>query len=119
MSNILPESLHAMENQDNQPPDEPLRWWSLYSQELLDKAKGLIAKGFKMIETNDQAKDQIKLKCDEIKELCEKFDKAVQKREEDLKKAMDIHECLEMVKITTTTALFVLICTVIALIIKN
>ena len=50
-----------------------------------------------MIETNDQSKDQIKLKCDEIKELCDKFDKAAQKREEDLKKAMNIHECLEMV----------------------
>lgn len=52
-----------------------------------------------MIETNEQSKDQIKLKCSEIKTLCDKFHEAVQKREEDLKKAMDIHECLEMVKI--------------------
>ena len=37
------------------------------------------------------------MKCDEIKELCDKFDKAVLKREDDLKKAIDIHECLEMV----------------------
>lgn len=66
-------------------------------QELLDKAKGLIAKGLKMIETNEQSKDQIKQKCDEIKELCDKFDKAVEKREEDLNKAIDIHECLDMV----------------------
>ena len=67
------------------------------SQELLDKAKGVIAKGTKMIESNDQSKDQIKLKCDEIRELCDKFEKEVQKREDGLKKAMDIHECLEMV----------------------
>lgn len=66
-------------------------------QELLDKAKGLIDKGLKMIETNEHSKDQIKQKCDEIKELCDKFDKAVEKREEDLNKAMDIHECLDMV----------------------
>lgn len=65
--------------------------------ELLNKAKGLIAKGLKMIETNELSKDQIKQKCDEIKELCDKFDKAVEKREEDLNKAMDIHECLDMV----------------------
>ena len=67
-------------------------------QELLDKAKNLISKGTKMLENNEQSKDQIKLKCNEISELCNKFEKAVQKREEDLKKAMDIHECLEMVK---------------------
>lgn len=66
-------------------------------KELLDKAKGVIAKGTKMIESNDQSKDQIKLKCDEIRELCDKFEKEVQKREDGLKKAMDIHECLEMV----------------------
>ena len=66
-------------------------------QELLNKAKGLIAKGLKMIETNELSKDQIKQKCDEIKELCDKFDKAVEQREEDLNKAMDIHECLDMV----------------------
>ena len=51
-----------------------------------------------MIDTNEQAKDSIKMKCDEIRELCDKFDKEAQKREEDLKKAMDIHECLEMVR---------------------
>ena len=51
-----------------------------------------------MTETNEQSKDQIKLKCSEIKVLCDKLHEAVQKREEDLKKAMDIHECLEMVK---------------------
>ena len=51
-----------------------------------------------MMESNDQSKDQIKLKCDETRELCDKFEKEVQKREEDLKKAMDIHECLEMVQ---------------------
>lgn len=67
-------------------------------QELLDKAKNLFTKGMKMVESNDQSKDQIKQKCDEISKLCNEFDKAVQKREEDLKKAIDIHECLEMVK---------------------
>lgn len=51
-----------------------------------------------MIDSNEQAKDSIKMKCDEIRELCDKFDKAAQKREDDLKKAMDIHECLEMVR---------------------
>lgn len=66
-------------------------------QELLDKAKGLVAKGLKMIESHEQSKESIKMKCDEIKELCDKFDKAVLKREDDLKKAIDIHECLEMV----------------------
>ena len=66
-------------------------------QELLDKAKGLVAKGLKMIDSSEQAKDAIKMKCDEIRELCDKFDRAAQKREDDLKKAMDIHECLEMV----------------------
>ena len=65
-------------------------------QELLDKAKGLVAKGLKMIELHEQSKESIK-KCDKIKELCDKFDKAVLKREDDLKKAIDIHECLEMV----------------------
>ena len=50
-----------------------------------------------MIESHEQSKESIKMKCDEIKQLCDKFDKAVQKREDDLKKAMDIHECLEMV----------------------
>jgi len=69
----------------------------LNPQELLDKAKGLVAKGLKMIDSNEQAKDSIKMKCDEIRELCDKFDKVAQKREDDLKKAMDIHECLEMV----------------------
>ncbi|XP_027048603.1 guanine nucleotide exchange factor DBS-like isoform X2 [Pocillopora damicornis] len=67
------------------------------TQELLDKAKGLVAKGLKMIESHEQSKESIKMKCDEIKELCDKFDKAVLKREDDLKKAIDIHECLEMV----------------------
>ncbi|KAL9963522.1 hypothetical protein ACROYT_G027037 [Oculina patagonica] len=65
--------------------------------ELLDKAKGLVVKGLKMIESNEQSKDSIKMKCDEIRELCDKFDKGAQKREDDLNKAMDIHECLEMV----------------------
>ena len=51
-----------------------------------------------MMESNDQSKDQIKLKCDETRELCDKFEKEVQKREEDLKKAMDIHKHLEMVQ---------------------
>lgn len=50
-----------------------------------------------MIDSNEQSKDSIKMKCDEIRELCDKFDKAAQKRDDDLKKAMDIHECLEMV----------------------
>ena len=50
-----------------------------------------------MIESHEQSKESIKMKCDEIKELCDKFDNAVLKREDDLKKAIDIHECLEMV----------------------
>ena len=66
-------------------------------QELLDKAKGLVAKGLKMIESHEQSKESIKMKCDKIKELCDKFDKAVLKREDDLKKAIYIHECVEMV----------------------
>lgn len=71
----------------------------LFPQELLDKAKGLVVKGLKMIESNEQSKDSIKMKCDEIRELSDKFDKGVQKREDDLNKAMDIHECLEMVTV--------------------
>ena len=66
-------------------------------QELLEKAKGLVAKGLKMIESHEQSKESIKMKCDKIKELCDKFDKAVLKREDVLKKAIDIQECLEMV----------------------
>lgn len=50
-----------------------------------------------MIDANEQSRDSIKMKCDEIRELCDNFDKAAQKREDDLKKAMDIHECLDMV----------------------
>ena len=50
-----------------------------------------------MMESNDQSKDHIKLKCDETRELCDKFEKEVQKRKDDLKKAMDIHESVEMV----------------------
>lgn len=30
------------------------------------------------------------MKCDEIKEFCDKFDKVVLKREDDLKKVIDI-----------------------------
>jgi len=77
---------------------EQLKEFKTKSMELLDKSKGLVAKGLKMIDSNEQAKDSIKMKCDEIRELCDKFDKAAQKREDDLKKAMDIHECLEMVR---------------------
>ena len=66
-------------------------------QELLDKAKGLVAKGLKMIESHEQSRESLKMKCDKIKRLCNKFDKAILKREDDLKKAIDIHECLEMV----------------------
>ena len=78
-------------------------------QELLDKAKGLVAKGLKMIDSSEQAKDSIKMKCDEIRELCDKFDKAAQKREDDLKKAMDIHECLEMVHVIAILYLKIII----------
>ena len=66
-------------------------------QELLDKAKGLVAEGLKMIESHEQSRESLKMKCDEIKKLCNKFYKAVQKREDDLKEAIDIHKCLEMV----------------------
>ncbi|XP_067041019.1 guanine nucleotide exchange factor DBS-like isoform X4 [Acropora muricata] len=76
---------------------EDLKEFSEKSVELLEKAKSLIAKGTTMMESNEQSKDQIQVKCDETRELCNKFEREVQKREEDLKKAMDIHECLEMV----------------------
>ena len=68
-------------------------------QELIDKAKGQAARGLKMIEQNEYNRESIKLKCDEIRQLCDQFDKSIQKREEDLRKAMDIHECLEMVQL--------------------
>ena len=68
-------------------------------QELIDKAKGQAARGLKMIEQNECNRESIKLKCDEIRQLCDQFDKSIQKREEDLRKAMDIHECLEMVQL--------------------
>ena len=51
-----------------------------------------------MLESNEQSKDQIQLKCDETRELCDKFEREVRKRLEELKAAMDIHECLEMVQ---------------------
>ena len=66
-------------------------------QELLEKAKGLVAKGLKMIESHEQSRESLKMKCDEIKKLCNKFHKALLKRKDDLKEALDIHECLEMV----------------------
>ncbi|KAJ7351026.1 guanine nucleotide exchange factor DBS [Desmophyllum pertusum] len=75
---------------------EQLKEITTKCMELIDKSKGLVIKGLKMIESNDQSRESIKMKCDEIRELCDKFDKAAQKREDDLKKAVDIHECLEM-----------------------
>ena len=77
---------------------------SVFQKEGVQKAKALVSKGQKMMEDTHYAVEAIRHRCKELEKLCDDFEKAVQKREENLKKAMDIHQCLEQVQFTSINA---------------
>ena len=66
------------------------------------KAKELAEKGEKIAADKHYSSQTIRLRCRELEKLCDDFEREAQQREENLKKAMDIHECLEQVLISLT-----------------
>ena len=50
-----------------------------------------------MIADGHYSRESVALRCKELQAMREEFDNKVRRREDALKKAMDIHDCLEQV----------------------
>ncbi|XP_032227567.2 guanine nucleotide exchange factor DBS isoform X2 [Nematostella vectensis] len=67
------------------------------SQDHIERAFGLAARGIDMAENGHYSRDTIRLRSEELRQLCSDFTEHARKREHHLKVAMDIHEILEQV----------------------
>ncbi|EDO32328.1 predicted protein, partial [Nematostella vectensis] len=67
------------------------------SQGHIERALGLAARGIDMAENGHYSRDTIRLRSEELRQLCSDFTEHARKREHHLKVAMDIHEILEQV----------------------
>lgn len=73
-------------------------FFSLISQEPLEKAQSLALHGEQLIQNNHYAVDSIRPKCVELRRICDDFTNETKKKYDILGKSLELHKQLDKVR---------------------
>lgn len=77
--------------------DSNFGFFSLMSQEPLEKAQSLALHGEQLIQNNHYAVDSIRPKCVELRRICDDFTNETKKKYDILGKSLELHKQLDKV----------------------